>query len=51
VSNDQIVSGHEYTKGQYVVIDPEELDKLRTPADKTVNIDAFIPTDAIDKDA
>jgi non-homologous end joining protein Ku len=31
-----------------VVIDPEELDKVRAPADKTVNIDAFVPTDAID---
>src|SRR5207247_10823950 len=29
VSNDQIVSGFEYSKGQYVIVDPDELDKLQ----------------------
>jgi DNA end-binding protein Ku len=48
VPADQIISGHEYAKGQYVTIDPEELDKLRTPADKMVSIDAFVSPDAID---
>lgn len=48
VSADQIVSGYEFAKGQFVVIDPEELDKLRSESDKAVNIDTFIPPDAID---
>jgi DNA end-binding protein Ku len=48
VANDQIVSGYEYTKGQYVTIEPEELDKLRTESDKAVNIDTFVPDDQID---
>jgi DNA end-binding protein Ku len=48
VADDQIVSGYEYAKGQYVTIDPEELDKLRTPADKMVGIDAFVPSGTID---
>src|SRR5690242_2591822 len=48
VPNDQIVSAYEYSKGQYVVIDPEEVDKLRTPDEKAVNIDAFIPPDSVD---
>src|ERR1700722_10352074 len=26
VSNDEIVSGYEYAKGKYVVVDPEELE-------------------------
>jgi hypothetical protein len=29
VANDHIVSGYEYSKGQYVVIDPDEEDELR----------------------
>jgi len=48
VTDDQIVSGHEYEKGKYVTIEPEELDKLRTPADKMVSIDAFVSPDTID---
>src|SRR5262249_21316217 len=30
VPSDAIVMGYEFAKGQYVVIDPDELDKLRT---------------------
>src|SRR5262249_33560834 len=48
VQNDQIVSSYEYEKGQYVTIDPEELDRLRTPSDKMVNIDVFVAPDTID---
>src|SRR5262245_56523505 len=48
VTDDQIVSGYEYEKGQYVTIDPEELDRLRTPADKMIGIDAFVSPDTID---
>ncbi len=42
VSNDEIVKGYEYDKGQYVIIDEEELDKLRTESDKAIRIDGFI---------
>jgi len=42
VSSDQIVKGYEYAKGQYVIVDEEELDKLRTESDKSVRIDGFI---------
>jgi DNA end-binding protein Ku len=48
VPNDQIVSGYEYAKGQYVVVDPAELDKLRSEDEKAINIDTFIGTDAVD---
>src|SRR5438067_12967292 len=48
VSNDQIVSGFEYSKGQYVIVDPEELDKLRTEDEKSINIQTFIAEDAVD---
>ncbi len=48
VSNDAIVSGYEFAKSQFVVIDPDEMDKLRTESDKAIQIDAFIAPDALD---
>jgi DNA end-binding protein Ku len=48
VSNDAIVSGYEYAKGQYVVTDTEELEKLRSEDDKAVKISQFIKPDALD---
>ncbi|MCA8972088.1 MAG: Ku protein [Planctomycetes bacterium] len=48
VPSDDIVSGYEYAKGQYVVIDPQELDKLRTESDRSITIDGFVAEDTID---
>ncbi len=48
VAGDEIVKGYEYAKGQYVVIDDEELDKLRTESDKSVRIDGFIKPGQLD---
>jgi DNA end-binding protein Ku len=48
VSNDQIVSGYEFSKGQYVIVDPAELEKLRTESDKSINVQKFIPSGALD---
>lgn len=48
VSTAEIVSGYEYSKGQYVVIDPDELDQLRTKGDKAISLGAFIDQDTID---
>ena len=42
VGGDEIDSGYEYAKGQYVVIDPSELDSLRSESDKAINIDTFV---------
>jgi DNA end-binding protein Ku len=48
VSNDEIVEGFEYAKGRYVEFDKEELDVLRTEAEKALTIDAFVNGDEID---
>lgn len=48
VTQDEIVSGYEYAKGQYVVIDPKEIAKLRNESDRSVNIDAVVPLATID---
>jgi DNA end-binding protein Ku len=48
VSNDQIVSGYEHAKGQYVIVDTDELDKLRSEDDKAINIGEFIAPEQLD---
>jgi DNA end-binding protein Ku len=45
---DDIVSGYEFAKDQYVTIDTDELAKLRVKSDKTIGIEAFIPLDAVE---
>jgi DNA end-binding protein Ku len=48
LKGDQIVSGYEYAKDQYVVVNPDELEKLRPASDRGVQIAAFVPPDTID---
>src|SRR5688572_626153 len=48
VSAGDIVSGYQYSKDQYVVIDPDEIDAMRPQAEKSINIEAFLAPDAID---
>ena len=48
LSTDEIVSGYEYANGQYVVIDVDELDKLRTKNDRSIHIQGFLPPDSLD---
>ena len=48
VPNESIVLGYEYAKGQYVVVDTDEVDKLRTEDEKAIRIDAFVAPDAVD---
>jgi DNA end-binding protein Ku len=43
-----IVSGYQYAPDQYVIVDASELEKIRTPKEKAVDIQAFIKPDAID---
>lgn len=48
VPNDQIVSGYQFADGQYVVVEPEEIQKLRPKSAKNISIAAFVKEDAID---
>lgn len=48
VSNDEIIEGYEYSKGHYVEFEKDELDALRTEAEKALTIDAFVGPDEID---
>jgi DNA end-binding protein Ku len=48
VSNDEIVSGYEFKKGQYVELDPDDLKALRKESDRALKIEAFVSPETID---
>ena len=48
VSNDEIVSGYEYEKGQYVIIDKDEIARLRGERERTITIEAVVRPGTID---
>jgi DNA end-binding protein Ku len=48
VGNDEIASAYEYAKGQYVIVEPEELEKLHPENEKSITIDTFVRRQAID---
>ncbi len=48
VAPEAIVSGYQYARDQYVVIDPAELDKLHSEDDRAITISEFIPPEALD---
>src|SRR5580658_4965381 len=47
VGKDEIVKGYEYTKGQYVIIEPSEIANLRVPSKHTVEIQQFVSLDEL----
>ena len=48
VDKDDIVKGYEYTKGEYVTIEPEDIDNLRIPSKNTLDITQFVDLDELD---
>jgi len=42
VDRSDIVKGYEFSKGEYVIIDPEELKQVRIPTKKTIMITKFV---------
>ena len=42
VEKNDIVKGYEYAKGQYVTIEPEEIEHLRVPSKHTVEVTQFV---------
>jgi DNA end-binding protein Ku len=47
VTKDDIVKGYEYTKGQYIIIEPDELENLRVPSKHTIEVSQFIDMDEL----
>src|SRR5207249_4153602 len=48
VGKEDIVSGYEVKKGEYVEIEPQELKDLRLADEKAITIDAFIAPEEVD---
>jgi DNA end-binding protein Ku len=48
VPDDHIVKGYEVAKGQYVIIDPDELEQFMPSATKALELDDFVPLSEID---
>jgi len=48
VEKDDIVKGYEYSKGQYVQIEPEEIAHLRIPSKRMLDIQQFVNRDDLD---
>src|SRR5436309_267988 len=48
IPDEEIVSGYQYGKKSYVVIEPEELDKVRTHKSDTIQVIAAVAPEAID---
>lgn len=43
-----IVKGYEYSKGEYIQLEPEEIEQLRIPSRHTIEIEQFVHVDEID---
>ncbi len=42
VANDDIVKGYEYSKGKYIIVEPDEIKSLRLETQKTISVAQFI---------
>jgi DNA end-binding protein Ku len=48
VPNGEIVKGYQYEPDHYAIVDPEEINQLRSEADRSINVDKFIRLEQID---
>ncbi|MDB5409029.1 MAG: ykoV [Rhodospirillales bacterium] len=49
LSRDQLVKGYEFEKGQYLLVDDDELDELHVTPTKTIEIEQFVPLAKLDR--
>jgi DNA end-binding protein Ku len=48
VPADQIVKGYEISKGEYIEVEPEELEAVAIDSKRMIDIESFVPRDEID---
>ncbi len=48
VDADNIIKGYEVSKGEYIELDPEELDAIALDSKRVIDIDEFVPRTEID---
>src|SRR6201997_2160452 len=49
VEQADIIKGYEVTKGEYIELDPEELEAVAIESKRTIEIDEFVPKSQIDE--
>jgi DNA end-binding protein Ku len=49
VDNEDIVKGYEVAKGEYIEVEPEELEAVEIESKRTIEIERFVPKDEIDE--
>ena len=49
VENDDIIKGYEVSKGEYVEVEPEELEAVEIESKRVIEIEQFVPKDEIDE--
>jgi DNA end-binding protein Ku len=42
VGKDEIVKGYEYRKGEYILVEPSELENLKVPSKHTIDVNQFV---------
>jgi DNA end-binding protein Ku len=47
VENSEIVKGYEYSKGKYLIIEPDEISKLRIATRDVIDVKLFVKLDAL----
>src|SRR5262252_1549071 len=49
IGNDDIIKGYELSKGEYVQVDPDELEAIALESAHAIEIDEFVPRKEIDE--
>ncbi len=47
VGKDEIVKGYEYRKGEYIIVEPDELENLKVPSKHTIDVNQFVNLDEL----
>jgi DNA end-binding protein Ku len=47
VAKDEIVKGYEHRKGEYILIEPSELENLKVPSKHTIEVSQFVELDEL----
>ncbi len=47
LKNEEIVKGYQYEPGQFVIIEPEDLEKVRLKSTKVIEIEGFVSKDEV----
>ena len=49
VDNEDIIKGYEVSKGEYIEVEPEELEAVEIESKRVIDIEQFVPKDEIDE--